>query len=132
VIRKAANWRSRLQDYIDDTKRVPFSWDAQNCGLWAAGAVEAMADRVLFDDYRAQCRTARGALVLHSEGLESLVDRHLERLDWGDIPECGDIVLASNGGSPCLTVCIGHALAAPGPHGLLNLDLNQTLAVWRF
>lgn len=125
------DWPLRLAAYVEAARALQFAWAAHDCCTWAAGAVEAITGvrppLPLYDGQRSATRLLRamgGLQVAVMDVLGTPVAPALARR--------GDVVLLEQlPGRHALAVCVGHAWAAPGPHGLAFGPLAEAVAAWR-
>lgn len=75
VMTRRPDWLSRLHAYIAEVRALPFEWSEHDCGMFAAGAVEAMTDVDPVADLRGTYSTFNGALKqLHRMGYLDHID----------------------------------------------------------
>lgn len=98
-------WREALFAYIHEVARRPFEWGNHDCGLFAAGAVQAMTGVDMASEYRGRYTTLLGGIRLlkkagfadHAELAASLFEEiPVARAGVGDIAaieEDGQIAL---------------------------------------
>lgn len=132
------DWRPRLAAYLEEAKERRFRYGVHDCGLFCAGAIEAMTGRDV-------CATVRGAY--HGPASAS-------RLLGGDTPEAlmaavdallgpriapgeavpGDVLaVAVSDARVALGVCVGAGdmvALARYPRGLIVRDVGPALAAW--
>jgi hypothetical protein len=116
------DWHPRLQRYLQDIRTVPFAYGTHDCGLFVAGAVQAMTGKDFAVDYRGRYTTLKG-------GLKALSKRrfadHVALLDATlfQVPPAfaalGDIaVIEAAGDIPALGLFEGQHIAVLRPDGL--------------
>lgn len=129
---RAPDWPSRLDAYLRATAPARFAWGRWDCVRFAAGAVHAMTGaNVALPDWRNR-RQALAALACRG-GLANATSTVLPMLPGPRLAQRGDVLLVCPPGqrAPALAVCVGHAWAAPGRHGLNYGDLAHAVAAWR-
>jgi len=122
----------RLAEFAQQRAPMPFAWGKNDCCLFAADAVLAMTGV----DHAAQLRgysTALGAQrkIEVAGGLRDLVVQILGEPVSPLMAAVGDVVLVENEGRELLAVCNGTSAIAPGPHGMVALDMAAALSAWK-
>lgn len=132
LMRRVANWPSRLAALVEEVRLRPFAWGKHDCCLWAASAVEAITSMDPAIDLRGTYRSAKSALAI----LESLGG--LEAVGAWCGPEI-EVAFASIGdiglvmwpdGTRSLAVSAGHSWMCAGETGLVNLPLQTASHAW--
>lgn len=125
---RRADWPERLAGLIDERRRTPFAWGAQDCALFAADAVQAITgdDPAKhfrgYDDEREALR-----IVKDAGGMRGLVD--LPEKPKG-FAQRGDVVLAEIDGRETFGVCIGSQYVAPGVDGLVFRPMTEVIVAF--
>lgn len=90
------DWRKRLRAYVDDVRTAPYTFGAQDCWLFVAGAVEAMTGVDHAARHRGRYKTARGALgVMKRAGAENMAafaGLFLEEIEAPAFAQIGDVM----------------------------------------
>lgn len=71
--KRLPDWRPRLAAYFDDVERLPYDEASHNCGLFPAGAVEAMTGQDVARKYRA-ASIATMLRRLKKDGFDTHID----------------------------------------------------------
>lgn len=64
---RLSNWDSRLADYIESKREIPFAYGSNDCAHFVAGAVEAVTGEDVFSDLRGTYDTEFGSLRIIKE-----------------------------------------------------------------
>lgn len=127
------DWPKRLAEYIEVKRSEPFKWGANDCALFARGAVESIhidsptKDLVL--KYRSQKGAHKWLVDNESADLWDFIDKHFERID-ARIAQRGDLI-GHMTTDKSLGVCLGDKFATPSDDGILFASLNDALTAWR-
>lgn len=65
------DWMMRLEEYVQRTRHRPFMWGENDCAMWVAGAIRAMTDTDLAENYR-------GLYASKSEGVRLARGDHVD------------------------------------------------------
>lgn len=111
---------------------MPFEWGRNDCCLFAADAVLAMTG----EDPAASLRGYSSALAAQrlideAGGLQALASQALGEPVSQLMAGVGDVVLLTNEGRELLAICNGINAVAPGPDGMVVLDMAAALAAWK-
>jgi len=139
MIRKE-NWVVLLDNYLKAKERIPFVFGANDCCLFAAGAVHAITGVDLAMAFRGKYQTEAGAiraLKKYSDGgARELMQRIAKENDLIESPfpmlARGAIALISNDGRESLGVVslTGMHIVAPGIISMAHLPLSSAITGW--
>lgn len=125
------DWESRLADYIESVRNIPFTWGSFDCCLFACDAVMAMTGLDMAEDFRGKYSTDREALVALREfaggGVAELAAKRALELGIREVvpamAQRGDVVLVDNQGNDALGIVGLDGLTAycAGVGGLVEL-----------
>lgn len=127
------DWQTRLAALVAQRMRHPFIWGVHDCCLFAADAVLACTGQDLAADLRGTYSTQAqaGELLAARGGIIKLASGRLGRVTPPALAQAGDVALADMGDGYILAVCGGAHFLAPGPAGLVPLQLHQVRRAWR-
>ncbi|MNL18359.1 hypothetical protein D3C87_1395020 [compost metagenome] len=129
---RVADWQDRFSAYARERAALPFAWGSNDCCTFAAGAVEAltgvnpMADVAPYDSEMAAAR-----LILRAGDLRTLASQFLGAPVLPLMAAIGDVVLLTNEGRELLGICNGVNALAPGPSGVVALEMTAATAAWK-
>lgn len=111
-------WRTALADYINRVAYRPFQWGDHDCGLFAAGAVEAMTGEDFAAGLRGRYKTKKGALRLmkkagHADHV-AMAAATLEEIHPSHAM-IGDVAVVPGEGGEALGIVQGDRIYAIGP-----------------
>jgi hypothetical protein len=90
------DWRSRLHAYIDKVRSIPYAPGTYDCGLFPAGAVQAMTGEDFAEPYRGKYKTIpEGIRILLKKGFknhEALAAAHFTEIH-PSLAAMGDLVV---------------------------------------
>jgi hypothetical protein len=141
-VNRLDNWQSALSDYLTGAAAMPFAYGQLDCGLFVAGAIEAMTGVDVVPGIRRRYRTrAEAFLIVRQLGGAASMERLAEALTRRyDLPEVapaaaqrGDVVLMGRGRSSSLALVAMHGteLLKPGAAGILRIPLSYATRAWR-
>jgi hypothetical protein len=130
------DWPTRLSDYVLRVAREPFKYGRLDCGLFVAGAIDALVGVDVVAELRGQYSTRREAFdVIASHcgrrSMEAIAAHLAERNGFPETPvafaQCGDPVVLRRGASSSLGIVAMHGteLLTPYKDGLLRLPLSH-------
>lgn len=135
---RVPDWLQRLNALCVARLDVPFAWEANDCGSFAADAVRAQHGCDTLAAMRMPRPTARAArralgrsggahAVMAAAGLPQVPPPLAQR---------GDLVLLHQPAHGrrrrlLLGVCMGAWAVAPGCHGLATVPMARAVAAWR-
>jgi hypothetical protein len=136
------DWQSALAGYLDRCALAPFGYGVLDCGLFAAGAIEAMTGVDVAGDLRGRYSNRREALaallsVCGARTMEGAVAMLAARYGTPAIAPAyaqrGDAVLFGRGRGSSLGIVAMHGTEAlaPGRHGTLRMPLSRVTLAWR-
>lgn len=129
-------WEARLTALIEERRAVPFEWGVNDCGLFAADAVQALTGEDPASHLRGYSTADEAAgLLEHNGGLLELM-RHAALGRWHEVAGSqarrGDLMAFANAdGSLRLAVCVGASACSPGAAGLVFVPCGQAVKAWR-
>ncbi len=134
---RLTDWRQRLDDYLDRICRLPFEYGTHDCGLFSAGAVEAMTGFDPATEFRGRYSTHAGITrILRKMGFDDHVGYvcslfapiHVSQADIGDLA-------AVDTGADGLAIGLvsGSRILAPmpGSRGLGSVSLMSAIQAFR-
>lgn len=128
------DWQPRLTVWLRDSRKKPFEQGTWDCGVFAAGAIEAMTGVDVIAEVRGKYSTTKGAMKL------------LKRLGYKDhvalfasvcpkIPllssRAGDLVAFKTAEGLALGIVQGAGAYHAGPHGLAIISTQVAHAAYR-
>jgi hypothetical protein len=130
MIKRKPTWRSDLHGYLLSVWHKPFVWGEHDCGLFAAGAIEAMTGQNFAAEYRGRYTTLTGGLrLLKDKGFDTHADlaaslfakAHPSRAGVGDLAA----VRIDDAAIYALGVVQGARIYVlrPGENGIGTVDL---------
>lgn len=130
-MKRYPDWQLRLEAFVR-VRSAPFEWAANDCALFAAGAVEAQTGVHLCPELRdyGNVREAMRALAAIG-GVRALAARALGETIPVPFARIGDVVVVQAGKREALAICNGQTAIAPGPDGVIGFPMKQALAAWR-
>jgi len=122
------DWPARLDAYLRSRRDLPFAWGTNDCGMFAAGAVEAMTG-VLPGDWSYSSDKAALRLIQAAGGLSAILDGMFPR-QAVDRLQRGDIGLLREGDREFLAVIWNEYAISPGPTRSVNNMALACVAGW--
>lgn len=138
ALTRRPDWQSRLSAYIVAAAHRPFQYGVQDCGLFVAGAIEAMTGV----DVAAELRGYRNRTqaydairrVCGRRRMDAVADHLARQFGIEEIPPAfaqrGDAV-QRQAGSLGIVAMHGTELLTPYKDGLLRLPMSRALRAWR-
>ena len=125
------DWAERLADYIESKRHEPFKWGANDCALFAKGAVESILTEPLGikTNYRSKSGAMRFLIDNEADNLWEFLDNHFQRISVTMVQR-GDLV-GHMTTDHSVGVCLGSVYATPSDNGLVFADMSEVLAAWR-
>lgn len=126
LMERLPDWRSRLSETIEASRRTPFVWGKSDCAIFAADAIRAITGEDIAAGYRGTYSDAKGALrALSKACYTDLADMAVAHLP--EIPpimaQAGDIVaLQAPETGWTLGVVIGERVIGRDLAGLVTID----------
>jgi hypothetical protein len=134
------DWQSRLSEYILRNARRPFRYGELDCGLWVAGAIEAMTGVDVAAELRGYtCRRQafdRIAAACGSRSIEKIADHLAAKFGILEISPAfaqrGDAVQLERGAKAKLGVVgmNGLEILIPYREGLLRVPMRLAVRAW--
>ncbi|WP_167395033.1 DUF6950 family protein [Variovorax boronicumulans] len=129
---RRADWQERFAAYVRARLGMPFCWGSNDCCTFAAGAVAAITDSDPMAGVPAyDTALAAGRLIEEGGGLHALATSLLGQPVPPLMAAVGDVVLLANDGRDLLGICNGVNAIAPGPDGLVALEMTAVSAAWK-
>jgi hypothetical protein len=141
MLTRLPNWQSALSAYLTSVAAAPFAYGRFDCGLFVAGAVDAMTGvdvvpgvRGAYNDRRsafARVRSLCGAATM-----EALADHLTAQYGMTEVAPVmarrGDVVQLRRGRSSSLGIVAMHGTEILTPYhgGLLRLPLAHAARAW--
>lgn len=138
-MRRTFGWERRLADYIRASSGAPFSYGRADCGLWAAGAVQAVCGVDPAEPFRGAYGDGDSAIrALHAfagGGLEAAAAKICAGHGWREVAPTeacdGDLGIIPGADGPSMAVCFGWDWVAQGREGLVHVsDLAHARRAW--
>lgn len=137
---RVQNWEMQLDDYLKARVALPFAFGANDCCLFAAGAVEVMTGEDLAAKFRGKYRTEYGAAQALKKyagaGVRALMDKMAAEYGLAEAPPPmlarGSVALVLNDGRESLGIVdlTGMAIVAPGIAGMARLPIDRAITGW--
>jgi hypothetical protein len=137
---RTQNWEMRLDDWLKTRAGLEFTFGANDCCLFAAGAVEAMTGEDLAGKFRGKYRTKHGAQQVLKKYAGGGVRELMVRMaaDHGLIEAAppmltrGSVALILNDGRESLGIVdlTGMAIVAPGIVGMVRMPIDRAITGW--
>lgn len=127
---KKLGWENELTEYIRSVAEKPFRPGRLDCGLFFAGAVEAITGEDYAKELRGKYKTIEeGIALLQSEGFEDHVDYAASKFEAWPSPlfaQRGDgAVIVEPDGSKALGIVQGSMIYAMTLQGLALVSLDR-------
>ncbi|MNX99726.1 hypothetical protein D3C86_1321920 [compost metagenome] len=129
---RVRDWQDRFAAYTNSRAAMPFAWGSNDCCTFAAGAVEALTSvnpMAEVASYNSEIAAAR--LILRAGDLRTLASQFLGDPVPPLMAAVGDVVLLMNEGRELLGICNGVNALAPGPSGVVALEMTAATAAWK-
>jgi cell wall-associated NlpC family hydrolase len=134
--RRAQDWESRFDQFIEAQRGKPFVWGANDCMVFAAAAIQAVGiQHDIISGYRGKYNSAKTASKIIKTKKEGIKSWAMELLK--DYPQIhiqnakrGDVVLINYQGTVAMGVCVGGQVAALGSKGLEFISLSAIVKAW--
>ena len=130
MIRKNG-WEGLLDEFFQANLSRSFQWGEWDCGLFAAGAIQAMTGEDLASEYRGNYSSALEAA--HFGGAERIAElAGLDEILVGFAGRGDLVLLANDPHDPCLGILglDGRAVMVTGS-GLAWVDREKVLRAWK-
>jgi hypothetical protein len=125
-ITRFPDWDKRLTAYIESRRKAVFSYGANDCGLFALGAIEAITGQRLPVAWSSEAEAQ--ALISEHGSIRKAVTHYLGPSKGALCARRGDIVIDADGS---IGVCTGARVATPTPNGLGFVALGHYKRSWR-
>lgn len=123
------DWATRLREYIEASRDLPFEWGKRDCMLYAADAVQVQTGKDLAEPFRGYTTEKQARRILQDQGgMVVLVDSLLSRRD-GSLQR-GDIGLIELDDREFLAVVYLQHAITPGPEHILMNDVSACRFGW--
>jgi hypothetical protein len=129
------DWRVRLHETVESSRRVEFRWGVTDCAIWAADVVRALTGEDIAAAFRSAYTDAKGARrALKKAGFSDLADMAASYLE--EIP----IMLARDGDlaaipaedfGHALGVVVGERVMVRHPSGIGSIDRAEAVKAFR-
>lgn len=129
---RRVDWVLRLRAAIAAGAACPFAWGENDCCLFAARCVDAVAGTDWAGALTGAYSTQRGAarFLYREGGLVEAVTRRLGHAQLGARARRGDLCLVRTQHGPGLGVCLGPTLAVMGPDGVDYCARGDAVLSW--
>jgi hypothetical protein len=127
------DWQQRFSEFAAERRSMPFEWGRNDCCLFAADAVLAIAGTDPAADLRGRYSDALGAMRLVEDqgGLRAIAFTALGEAVSPLMAGVGDVVLITNEGRELLAICNGVDAIGPGLDGMVALSMAAAIAAWK-
>lgn len=128
------NWPERLNKFISDNNKKPFTWGEHDCCLFAANAIREITGFDYAEELRGSYSTIKEAVVILNKigGVKKLASSYLSEEINPMMAQRGDLVLIeTDEHGETLAICIGDKCVAPGMTGLQFAKMSTALTAWR-
>jgi cell wall-associated NlpC family hydrolase len=131
TLQRCRDWPERLAAFIDARRAAPFKWGENDCVLFAADAVRAIAGIDLAEGHRGLSEFGALRLWRRTGGVLPLVEARLSRRDAPGFAQRGDVVSVPIDGSDTLGIVVGNGhWCAPGAGGLVFRPMTEVSVVF--
>ena len=126
------NWQELFEDFCKERRTMPFAWGVNDCALFAADCVLAIAGVDHGGKFRGY-KTARQAhrLIAMSGGLTKIVTVALGEPLRSAYATVGDVVLVEMNGTDSLGISNGSVCFGPGLLGMVVLNNSAVKQIWK-
>jgi hypothetical protein len=129
TIPRRSDWRGRLFTYVEKVRRSPYKEGTLDCGLFAAGWVEAITGRDVAQSFRGRYKsTLMGLRRIRREGYIDHVDYARSLFSIISISQAtlGDLaVVEGEGGIDSLAGVQGPQIFVLSREGLKSIELTK-------
>jgi hypothetical protein len=136
------NWQTRLSEYIVANATRPFKYGMLDCGLFLAGAIEAITGVDVAEGLRGRYRTRKKAFEAIKDmcGIattEAIAAHLAEKYGAKEVPilyaQAGDAVVLRHGRRSSLGIVAMHGteILTPYKDGILRLPLEHATKSYR-
>jgi len=133
-MKRYSDWTTRLTQFIQSRKHTSFEWGENDCCLFAADAVIAIAGHDYAEQFRQQYTNEMGALRALKRAGYTSIDEALTGLLGAPSPRLsvrrGDVVLIEHNGQDTAGIMFGDVVV-PGESQLETLSPLAIKKVWR-
>ncbi len=126
-------WENRLIKAIDAELKVPFSWEAHNCGDLMATAIRAchIGDHPLLDEITHGTKEQVTADIAKRGGLNTILKQHLQEIPRLRAQD-GDLATIGNDPSNCAgAVVLSGMLVGKGEDKVFRLPMSLATHIYR-
>jgi hypothetical protein len=137
---RLSNWQSRLSDYLVACAHRPFKYGELDCGLFVAGALEAMTSVDVAAELRGYGNRkeafARIARMCGRPSMEAIADHLAAAFGIHAVPvlsaQRGDVIQLRRGRRASLGIVAMHGteLLTPYRAGILRAPLSLAVRAW--
>lgn len=129
---RVRDWQARFASFIAARRGMPFAWGANDCCLFAAGAVDALTGEDPARELRGYTTALEAARLIEAcGGLAQIATDALGASVDPSFAAVGDVVLMDNAGRQLLGVCNGGTVLAPGEERMVVLGMDAARAAWK-
>lgn len=129
-LERTIGWESRLFNYMQSKFMEPFAWGTHDCCTFAAGAIQAVTEQVVFEPAYTSVFEAQ-TFMESVGGIEAWMTEHFGEPAAPLQARLGDIGLLTLPDRELLCVVAGHQVVAPGEEHSLFYPLTDCTKVWR-
>lgn len=129
------DWQLRLDAFLSERLRTPFSWGVNDCALFSADAVLAITGVDLAWGLRGKSARAAARFIQEVGGLPMIVSSRLPMLESVDLAYEGDVLAVRLNSSRPGRLSLGVLNAfgdvvGPSRNGLVCVSRGQAVAAW--
>ena len=126
------DWPTRLVEYIEQSRTVPFAYGSHDCCQFAAKAVAALTGENPAAAWHYTNEIGAARLIVEAGGLEALITTAMGEPIHPSQAGRGDVVLADLELGPTIGVCLGRTCAfATDPVGVVFRPRAAARMAWR-
>jgi hypothetical protein len=127
-------WQNSLNNFVKQSKKVPFQWGQHDCCMFFADAIKATTGEDPAKAFRGKYSSAIGsvrALKRHGQGnlkdtLLSIFGEPIPRLQ----ATRGDVVYFTTDQGEAAGIVFGAGIISTGENGIVNIELSRGLIFW--
>ena len=129
---RSPDWPTRLVEYIEQSRSVPFAYGSHDCCQFAAKAVAALTGEDPAAAWNYTSETGAARLIAKAGSLEALITEAMGEPIHPSQAGRGDVVLADLELGPTVGVCLGRTCAfAADPVGVVFRPRSAARMAWR-
>jgi hypothetical protein len=141
MLTRKPDWQSCLSSYVLECAAKPFRYGELDCGLFVAGAIEAMTGVDVAGDLRGVYATRKEAFgtirrLAGRASMEAIAECIAARCGAQEVPvafaQRGDAVQLGRGRAATLGIVAMHGteILAPAKDGLVRMEMSKAVRAW--